>query len=50
MSKNRHGTVYPYFVCLGRHQKTTNCTQRAMLISIVEERIEELYLDSNSTQ
>ena len=44
MSKNRHGTVYPYFVCLGRHQKTTNCTQRAMLISIVEERIEELYL------
>ncbi len=43
MSKNRHGTVYPYFICLGRHQKTTNCTQRAMLISIVEERIEELY-------
>lgn len=44
MSKNRHGTVYPYFICLGRHQKTTNCTQRAMLIPMVEERIEELYI------
>ena len=43
MSKNRHGTVYPYFICLGRHPKTTNCTQRAMLISLVEEQIEELY-------
>ncbi|GFG50184.1 recombinase [Mycolicibacterium agri] len=45
MSKNRHDTVYPYFICLGRHQKSTNCTQRAMLISLVEERIEEHYQD-----
>lgn len=43
MSKNRSGTVYPYFICLGRHQKTTDCTQRAMLISVVEQRIEEHY-------
>jgi site-specific DNA recombinase len=43
MSKNRYGTVYPYFICLGRHQKTKDCTQRAMLISIVEQRIEEHY-------
>lgn len=43
MSKNRYGAVYPYFICLGRHQKTTDCTQRAMLISIIEERIEEHY-------
>lgn len=41
--KNRHGAVYPYFICIGRHQKRTDCTQRAMLISIVEERIEEHY-------
>jgi hypothetical protein len=33
----------PYFICLGRHQKTTNCTQRAMLISKVEEKVEEEY-------
>jgi len=44
MSKNRHGTVYPYFICLGRHQKTTNCTQRAILIPVVEERVEQLYI------
>jgi site-specific DNA recombinase len=43
MSKNRSGTVYPYFICLGRHQKTTDCTQRAMLISVIEQRIEEHY-------
>lgn len=41
--KNRHGAVYPYFICIGRHQKRTDCIQRAMLISIVEERIEEHY-------
>lgn len=28
--KNRHGTVYPYFVCIGRHQKRTNCNQRGL--------------------
>lgn len=44
MTKNRYGVVYPYFVCLGRHQKTTECTQRAMLISKVEEKVEDLYV------
>ena len=38
----RHG-IPVLGICLGRHQKTTNCSQRAMLISLVEERIEELY-------
>ncbi|MEU9407526.1 recombinase family protein [Streptomyces sp. NPDC048281] len=40
-AKNRHGTVYPYFVCLGRHQKTTTCTRKAMLTAKVEKLIEE---------
>lgn len=43
MSKNRYGDVYPYFICLGRHQKTTDCTQRAVLIPVVEEGVEEEY-------
>ncbi len=43
MSKNRYGGVYPYFICLGRHQKTTDCTQRAVLIPLVEEGVENEY-------
>lgn len=43
MSKSRHGKVYPYFICVGRHQKRTNCNQRAMLISLVEQAVEEHY-------
>jgi site-specific DNA recombinase len=42
-ARNRHGTVYPYFVCLGRHQKRTDCTFRAVLIETVEERVIEHY-------
>lgn len=41
-NKNRHGTVYPYFICLGR-QKKNGCTQRAMLIDRVQELVEEHY-------
>lgn len=43
MSKNKSGTVYPYFICIGRHQKRTHCTQRAVLISTVERLVEEEY-------
>ncbi|SDI89756.1 Site-specific DNA recombinase [Frankineae bacterium MT45] len=42
-AKNRHGAVYPYFVCVGRHQKRTPCTRKAMLISVVEALIEDYY-------
>jgi site-specific DNA recombinase len=41
--KNRYGTVYAYFVCLGRHQKLTSCTRKAITIDKVEELIEEHY-------
>ncbi len=29
-AKNRHGNVYCYFVCSGRHSKRTDCTRQAM--------------------
>ncbi|MGH2732028.1 MAG: hypothetical protein ACRDJG_03645 [Actinomycetota bacterium] len=31
-AKNRWGTVYPYFFCLGRQTKRTNCMQKVVLI------------------
>jgi site-specific DNA recombinase len=43
VTKNRHGNTYEYFMCLGRQQKRTNCTQRAMLIERVEALVEDHY-------
>lgn len=42
-SKNRHGVIYPYFVCLGRQMKRTSCRQKALLIAKVEEAVEEYW-------
>jgi len=42
-AKSRSGRIYPYFVCIGRHQKRTDCTMRAVLIERVEELVEEHY-------
>ncbi len=42
-SKNRHGTIYPYFICIGRHQKRTTCTRKAMLVATVEALVEEFW-------
>jgi site-specific DNA recombinase len=42
-AKNRYGAVYPYYLCLGRHQKRTDCTRKAILIATVEDLIEEVY-------
>lgn len=42
-AKNRHGNVYPYFVCSGRHSKRTDCTRGAILIEDVEAMIERYY-------
>src|SRR2546429_56916 len=36
INRNRYGTRYPYFVCLGRHQKRTNCTLKYVRIETVE--------------
>ena len=42
-TKNRHGTIYPYFVCIGRHQRRTTCTRKAMLIEDIESKIAAYY-------
>lgn len=42
-AKNRHGNVYCYFVCSGRHSKRTNCSRGAILIADVEKLIEDYY-------
>ncbi|MCW2538731.1 MAG: recombinase family protein [Frankiales bacterium] len=44
-AKNRYGQIYPYFVCVGRHQKRTSCTRKAILISVVESLVEDFYAD-----
>ena len=41
-AKNSKGTIYPYFVC-ARRCRLHDCTFRAVLIDVVEERIVELY-------
>ena len=42
-AKNRYGTVYPYFICLGRHQKRTTCTRKALLVSKIEKMVEDYW-------
>lgn len=42
-AKNPSGTVYAYFICLGRHQKITDCEQRAVLIAKVEQQVADYY-------
>lgn len=37
------GAIYPYFVCIGRAHKQTDCTMKAVLIDDVEREIEKLY-------
>lgn len=39
----RRGMIYPYFICLGRHQKRTDCKFKAVLIDQVEALVEEEY-------
>ena len=38
-AKNRHGTIYPYFICIGRQQKRTPCTQQAIRIDQTEDAV-----------
>lgn len=41
--KNRHGETYPYYSCLGRHSKRTDCTLRSIQIEHAEDLIQDLY-------
>jgi site-specific DNA recombinase len=40
---NNDGIQYDYFVCLGRHQKRTDCTRSAMRIDDVERVVERAW-------
>ncbi|WP_198668736.1 recombinase family protein [Homoserinimonas sp. OAct 916] len=42
-AKSRSGTIYPYFICAGRHAKRTNCEQKSMFIPDVEIAVEDYY-------
>ena len=41
-TRNSKGDLYPYFICAKR-QRTHNCTFKAVLIDVVEERMNTLY-------
>jgi len=42
-AKSASGGIYPYFVCVAKHNKRNGCRQRSLLIGEVEHKIEELY-------
>jgi site-specific DNA recombinase len=48
-AKNRHGTIYPYFICVGRQQKRTTCTQQAIRIEQTEEAVVDEYTNIRLT-
>ena len=48
-AKNRHGTVYEYFICVGRQQKRTTCTQQAIRIDQTEDAVVAEYANIRLT-
>ena len=42
-ARSRQGTIYPYFICAGRHAKRTNCSRQAMFVPDVEAAVEDYY-------
>lgn len=42
-ARSHTGTIYPYFVCIGRQRDPGSCTQRALNIERVEGAIENYY-------
>jgi site-specific DNA recombinase len=44
-SRSHTGRVYDYFTCVGKHQKRTSCTLRAVRIRAMEELVESHYAD-----
>jgi site-specific DNA recombinase len=42
-SVNRHGTLYEYFVCSGRHEKRNGCMRSAVSIGLIESKVVDLY-------
>ena len=42
-SRGKSGKLYPYYFCIGRHQKRTDCLLKHRPLALVEKQIEELY-------
>ena len=42
-AKSRSRRIYPYYVCIGRHQKRNDCMMKAVLIETVEQLVEGHY-------
>ena len=42
-SRSQTGRLYAYFTCIGKHQKRTGCTMRAIPIQRIEELVEDHY-------
>ena len=42
-TKSRSGAIYPYFVCSAKHNRRSDCKQKALLIDEVADKILELY-------
>lgn len=44
--KSRHGDIYPYFICAGRHRNgmsKKDCDMKAIPIDEVEAQVEQIY-------
>jgi hypothetical protein len=41
--KNRWGTIYPYFYCLGKQEHRTDCTQRMLSIDHVRRLMNQAF-------
>ena len=41
--RSKNGDVYPYFYCLGRHSKRNDCQMQTILVSTVEQLVEDHY-------
>ncbi|MGP5047279.1 recombinase family protein, partial [Glutamicibacter ardleyensis] len=42
-AKNRHGNIYPYFICLGRNNKRTDCIMPSAPVDRVEQLVADYY-------
>lgn len=43
VAKSKTGARYPYFICLGRHNRQNDCQQKSVLIEEVEEQVADYY-------
>lgn len=42
-TRSKSGEIYPYFYCSARQTKRNDCTQKAVLIHVVEDKLVEEY-------